>query len=367
MQRARLASCCGSRQLRGWLHVGAPVQRPGIVLGLGKPLGCRVLCTDRPPLREDMKEQKGGAQKGPQTQITPPPATQQAGPLAAVDPYIRLMRMDKPIGTTLLLWPCVWSISLAAPLGELPDLQTLSLFTVGAVVMRGAGCTINDYWDRDIDGKVARTRTRPIAAGEISPNQALAFFVAQLTVGLGVLVQLPPFAIGLGACSVPLVVAYPLAKRYTNWPQFVLGLTFNWGALLGWAAVHSSVHLPAVLPLYAGSVCWTIVYDTLYAHQDKKDDASLGLRSTALTMGDHTKPILTAFALATSAGITSAGYAADLSTPFYVASALGAGQLMWQIHGADLEDPDDLAMRFKASNWYGAIISAGSNTSKMKH
>ena len=151
-----------------------------------------------------------------------------------------------------LLWPCMWSIAMAAPTGCLPDLATMGLFSVGAVVMRGAGCTINDYWDRDIDGHVTRTAARPIANGEVSPTAALAFFAAQCVTGLGVLLQLPPQTLVLGAASLPLVVAYPLAKRYTKYPQFVLGLTFNWGAMLGWAAVRNGARNGQALQLDAG-------------------------------------------------------------------------------------------------------------------
>ena len=171
--------------------------------------------------------------------------------------------------------------------------------------------------------------------------------------------QLPLYAVGLGACAMPLVVLYPLAKRYTDWPQAVLGVTFNWGAMLGWAAVHSDVDWLVVGPLYGGAVCWTLVYDTLYAHQDKKDDRTLGLKSTALTFGPRTKPILAGFAAATTVGIASAGHAADLSWPFFAATALGAGHLAWQVHGARLDDPSDLWMRFQSNNFYGAVVLGG--------
>jgi 4-hydroxybenzoate polyprenyltransferase len=351
--------------------------------------------------------------------------------LGPLDPYFRLARLDKPIGTTLLLWPCMWSIAMAAPTGCLPDLATMGLFSVGAVVMRGAGCTINDYWDRDIDGHVTRTAARPIANGEVSPTAALAFFAAQCVTGLGVLLQLPPQTLVLGAASLPLVVAYPLAKRYTKYPQFVLGLTFNWGAMLGWAAVRNGARngqalqldagrgvttasgsagecgagsgtdtglgavttimdgsggggvgdravitlgevatlyaelaceapftsgefFTVLLPLYGGAVCWTLVYDTLYAHQDKTDDRRLGLHSTALTFGDAgTKPVLFGFSFLALGGIAMAGHGAGLAGawPFYAGLGTGAAQLAWQVGGADLEDPKDLWRRFVSNNW----------------
>ena len=184
-------------------------------------------------------------------------------------PYLLLARADKPIGTWLLLWPCCWSIGMVAPPGGLPDMWMLSKFALGAVVMRGAGCTINDMWDKDIDSKVERTRTRPLAAGAITPFQAAGFLGLQLTAGLGVLASLNTYSILLGASSLGLVVMYPLMKRVTHFPQLVLGLTFNWGALLGASAVLGHTPWEICLPLYCGSVFWTLTYDTIYAHQDK--------------------------------------------------------------------------------------------------
>lgn len=231
-----------------------------------------------------------------------------------VRPYLHLARVDKQVGTMLLMWPCVWSVALATPMGQLPSLILLSKFAIGAFVMRGAGCTINDLWDRDFDKYVERTKARPLAAGDITVPQALGFLCAQLSCGLGVLLSLNAESIVLGMASMPLVVCYPLMKRFTNWPQLVLGLTFNWGALVGWTAaagsnvsiltmvregmtdsstltgtaesliataVNSASNLPAglldhALPLYAAGVCWTLVYDTLYGYQDRKDDKTIG-------------------------------------------------------------------------------------------
>eukprot|EP00124_Ichthyophonus_hoferi_P004619 Ihof_evm2s531 gene=Ihof_evmTU2s531 len=210
-------------------------------------------------------------------------------------PYLKLARVDKPIGTWLLYWPGAWSIAMAAAPGTLPNMGILAIFGVGALVMRGAGCTINDMWDRKIDQQVDRTRTRPLAANQISMKAAWAFLASQLTVGLGILCTLNPYSIALGASSMGLVVTYPLAKRFTWWPQMVLGLTFNWGALLGWAAVQGSCDWSVVLPLYLAGVNWTLVYDTIYAHQDKKDDVMVGVKSTALRFGDNSKIWLTGF------------------------------------------------------------------------
>ncbi|XP_077157131.1 4-hydroxybenzoate polyprenyltransferase, mitochondrial isoform X2 [Paroedura picta] len=186
---------------------------------------------------------------------------------AALQPYLRLMRLDKPIGTWLLYLPCTWSIGLAAEPGCLPSLYTLLLFGTGAVLMRGAGCTINDMWDQDYDKKVARTACRPLAAGKISTFQSLVFLGGQLTLALGILLCLNYYSIVLGAASLSLVVTYPLMKRITYWPQLVLGLTFNWGALLGWSAIRGSCDWSVCLPLYFSGVLWTLIYDTIYAHQ----------------------------------------------------------------------------------------------------
>lgn len=184
-----------------------------------------------------------------------------------ITPYAQLMRMDRPIGSWLLFWPCSWSIALSAPAGALPDLKMLALFGLGAFIMRGAGCTINDMWDKDIDAKVERTKNRPLVSGQISQLDALIFLSGQLSVGLMILTQLNWPSIVLGASSLGLVVIYPLMKRITYWPQLMLGMTFNWGALLGWCATQGTVNWAVCLPLYAAGVSWTIVYDTIYAHQ----------------------------------------------------------------------------------------------------
>lgn len=213
-------------------------------------------------------------------------------------------------------------------------------------------------WDRDLDGKVARTKDRPLSSGEVGTSQALVFLGGQLTLGLGVLLSLNIECIKLGFVVMPLVVVYPLMKRYTNWPQAVLGLTFNWGAIMGWAAVHGSASWEHVLPLYGGGVCWTLVYDTLYGHQDKADDKLLGIKSTALLFGDHTKPILAGFGAASMGLIGAAGYAAGLSWPFYVGSAAAAGHLARQIGSADLDDPKGLFAIFRSNQEFGALILA---------
>lgn len=230
--------------------------------------------------------------------------------------------------------------------------------TPSAVFCRSAGCTINDLWDRDLDYRVERTKQRPLASGELGTNQAIVFLGGQLTLGLGVLLSLNVECIKLGFAVMPLVVSYPLMKRYTNWPQAVLGLTFNWGAIMGWAAVHGSVSWPHVLPLYGAGVCWTMVYDTLYGHQDKQDDKRLGIRSTALLFGDQTKPILAGFAAASVALLGTAGHAVGLSWPFYAGTMAAAGHMAWQIGSADLENPPELFKRFKSNQELGTLVFA---------
>jgi 4-hydroxybenzoate polyprenyltransferase len=284
----------------------------------------------------------------------------------------------------------------------LPDPKLLGLFTVGAFVMRGAGCTINDMWDRDLDNQVARTKTRPLAAGILTPTQAVGWLAVQLSAGLGVLVSLPhtEYCFWWGAASLPLVVAYPLMKRFFDYPQLVLGVCFNWGAFMGWAAVHGGMDYNVVLPLYASGVAWTIGYDTLYAHQDKEDDAKLGLKSTAITFGkfgssssngengddddeSRHKRVLYGLAATTYACWLLAGYNDFVGTiaptttmtgqllPFggvgaYALGVTGAyAHLVWQIRTADLNDPHNLAERFRSNAKVGGIVFGSILAGKM--
>ncbi len=278
----------------------------------------------------------------------------------------------------LLLWPCCWSTALAANASKssivsqnmdisniIGDPSLLALFATGSFLMRGAGCTINDMWDAKFDKKVKRTAKRPLASGILNHKQATAFLGLQLTGGLAVLTSLPhlEYCFWLGASSLPLVVAYPLMKRYTNWPQLVLGMTFNWGAFMGWAATHGSLFahngIAAVLPLYTGGVCWTLVYDTLYAHQDKDDDKSLGLKSTALHFGAKTKPILYGFSTLATGSWMLAGYNAGFEEPYYFIGCGAVGShLYWQVATSDLQDAKNLAERFKSNNTVGALMFA---------
>lgn len=279
---------------------------------------------------------------------------------ASIKPYLKLIRIDRPIGTMLLLWPCWWSIAIAAPHGTVPDLALMATFGIGAVVMRGAGCTINDLWDKDFDAQVARTKSRPLASGTLTPFQAITFLGAQLSVGLAVLLSLNNYSIVLGAASLGVVIVYPLMKRFTYWPQLVLGVAFNWGALLGWAAVKGSLALPVVLPLFAGGIAWTLVYDTIYAHQDKADDAALGLKSTALLFGDgHSPLVLSALSGVFGAAVCAAGYAAGLSSPFYAGVGAAVAHLLWQVNTADWNDRLGLNQRFVSNNVVGALVFGG--------
>jgi 4-hydroxybenzoate polyprenyltransferase len=194
----------------------------------------------------------------------------------SIRPYLYLARVDKPIGTMLLFWPCCWGVALAAPLNTVPDLQLMMKFLAGAFIMRGAGCSINDLWDREFDKKVERTKNRPLANGTLQPKQALLFLSGQLLSGLSILVTYNYTSIVTALCSMPLVITYPLMKRVTYWPQAVLGLTFNWGVWVGWAAVNDSISYSLLLPLYSAGICWTLVYDTLYGYQDRNDDRKIG-------------------------------------------------------------------------------------------
>lgn len=250
----------------------------------------------------------------------------------SVDPYVRLMRMDRPIGVYLLFWPCGWSIAMSAPAQSMPEWQMLALFALGAVMMRGAGCTINDLWDRDIDSRVERTRHRPLASGEISFFDAIVFLSAQLSLSLLVLLQLNWQSIILGASSLGLVITYPLMKRITYWPQLFLGLAFNWGALLGWCATQGTVNWHVCLPLYAAGVCWTLIYDTIYAHQDRKYDEEIGVKSTALRFGENTKLWLSGFSLAMLSSLCLAGINCEQTLPYYLSLGLIGGHLSEQVN-----------------------------------
>ena len=274
-------------------------------------------------------------------------------------PYLKLARIDRPIGTWLLLFPCWWSLSLAlAARGAWPDWRLLALFAVGALVMRGAGCTYNDIVDRDIDGRVARTAGRPIPSGQISMTKAAVFLALQLVAGLAVLLQFNGFAVALGIASLALVFTYPFMKRITYWPQAWLGLTFNWGALMGWAAVTGELAWPPLL-LYAAGLAWTLGYDTIYAHQDKEDDALIGVKSTALKFGAATRPWLVGFYVLAVLLMLAAGATAGLGWPFLAGVAGVALHFAWQVATLNIDDPANCLLRFRSNRFVGWILLAG--------
>ena len=280
-------------------------------------------------------------------------------------PYLRLARLDRPIGSWLLLMPCWWSSALAAiptdPHGRhlfSLDPAHLALFLVGAFAMRGAGCTWNDIVDRDLDRSVERTRSRPIPAGQVSVAQALLFLVAQALLGLVVLLQFNAFTIATGIASLAVVAVYPFMKRITFWPQIVLGLAFSWGALMGWAAAFGRLDA-APLVLYAGAIAWVIGYDTIYAHQDREDDALIGIKSTALLFGDRTRPMLAMLYGAAIALIALAAALAGAGAPFWLGLAAFAAHLFGQIARLDIRDPALCLSLFKSNRDAGLILFAG--------
>lgn len=280
-------------------------------------------------------------------------------------PYARLMRLDRPIGTWLLLFPCWWGTALATLAPDARMVWLMALFALGAIVMRGAGCTWNDITDRDFDARVARTRTRPIPSGAVKLWQAFAFLGLLLLVGLAILAQFNWFTVWVGAASLVLVVIYPLMKRVTYWPQVFLGLAFNYGALLGWTAQNASFDLsrwpgawPSVI-LYLAGISWTLGYDTIYAHQDKDDDALIGVKSTALKFGDKSKPFLVLFYVVAVALIGVAGWLMGLRLVFFACLGLGLVQLLWQVWDIDLDDPHDCLRKFKSNRVFGWLVLAG--------
>lgn len=274
-------------------------------------------------------------------------------------PYLRLARFDRPIGSWLLLMPCWWSAALAAGVAhDVSDLpRTVALFFIGAFVMRGAGCTWNDITDRNLDTKVERTRSRPIPAGQVSVTQALVFLVLQALVGLVVLLQFNRFAVWTGIASLAIVAVYPFMKRITYWPQITLGLAFSWGALMGFAVTLGRLD-PAALVLYAGSICWVIAYDTIYAHQDTEDDVLIGIKSTALLFGDKTKPALTIFYSAAVVLIGIALWLAGAGWPAALGLMAFAAHLAWQVRRLDISDSALCLRIFKSNRDAGLLLFA---------
>ncbi|MGU3493586.1 4-hydroxybenzoate octaprenyltransferase [Xanthobacteraceae bacterium A53D] len=279
---------------------------------------------------------------------------------AAIRPYLRLARMDRPIGSWLLLLPCWWSTALAAGAAHqpYPDPRLLILFAIGAIAMRGAGCTWNDIIDRKIDRMVARTQNRPVASGAVSVPAAFAFLAFQALVGLAVLLSLPRFAVITGLASMGVVAIYPLMKRITSFPQAVLGIAFSWGALMGWASVFHSINDAALL-LFAGSVFWVFAYDTIYAHQDREDDAVVGVRSTALFFGPSSWVALAVCYTATVGLFCLALMEAGSGIFAWIGLGAFAVHLFGQVKRLDIDDPALCLAIFKSNRDAGLILFAG--------
>jgi 4-hydroxybenzoate polyprenyltransferase len=274
-------------------------------------------------------------------------------------PYALLARWDRPIGTWLLLFPCWWGILISPNILDHPGriLSHALLFAIGALAMRGAGCTYNDIVDRDIDGRVARTRGRPLPSGAVTVEGAIAFMALQMIVGVIVLASFNRFTFWLGVASLGLVAAYPFMKRITWWPQAWLGLAFNWGALMGYAAETGTLAAPAYL-LYAAGILWTLGYDTIYALQDKEDDALVGVRSTARKFGPAVRQWISLFYAGTVVLMAVAGVAAGFKLSFFAVLAIAAGQLFWQATAVQPERPADCLAKFRSNRLFGWLIVA---------
>ena len=278
----------------------------------------------------------------------------------SVQPYAQLMRLDRPIGWWLLVLPCWWGLLLAQMnQGDArPNIYFALLFLVGAIIMRGAGCTGNDLVDREIDAKVARTRNRPIASGRVSVSAAIAFIILQGLAGLLVLLQFNLYTVILASASLLIVAIYPFMKRVTYWPQLVLGFAFNWGALVGWSAVTGSLSLAPVL-LYAGGVFWTLAYDTIYAHQDMEDDVLVGVKSTALKFGDRSRSIIALFFALSLGLVTLAVLQVHGSVFAYAGVGAAALHALWQVRSFQPAN-SPLALRlFKSNKFFGLAMTAG--------
>ncbi len=272
-------------------------------------------------------------------------------------PYLRLMRADRPIGWWLLLLPCWQSLALAIGATEFRwiDLWLPIAFLIGAVAMRGAGCTLNDIVDRDFDASVQRTRSRPIPSGAVTVKQAAVFMAALCAISLLVLLTMNSVTIVLCFASLAIVAVYPFAKRFTNWPQVILGLAFNWGALVGWTAHTGYIGVPALM-LYCAGIAWTVAYDTIYAHQDKEDDLLIGVKSTAIFFGEATHSWLSMFFGAALIFTALAGAFAGLGFGFWLGFFAYAGHFVWQLLRLDIEDPDKCLRLFRSNRDAGLIL-----------
>lgn len=274
-------------------------------------------------------------------------------------PYLRLARFDRPVGTWLLWIPCLWGLALGRVNGH-GEIGLLffyaALTAIGAFAMRGAGCAYNDIVDKDIDAKVARTASRPLPSGQLSAKAAWGFLVLLCLIGFLVLIQFNPFAIGVGIASLFLVAIYPFMKRVTYWPQAWLGFTFNWGVLVGYAAVAGGISWGAGA-LYLAGVFWTLGYDTIYAHQDKEDDALIGVKSTALAFGAQTKQWLALFYFATIAFFAIGGAMSGASPVYFISLIPGAAHLARQVHVANIDNGEACLKVFKSNRDAGLLLA----------
>ncbi len=282
-----------------------------------------------------------------------PESTHTYKPIPRLGASLRLMRLDRPVGIWLLMWPCWWGLALAS--GGMPSASLLIYFTLGAILMRSAGCIVNDLADRRIDAQVARTRNRPLASGELTPSPALVLLALLLCLSLLIVWQLPERVMLWAACSLILVASYPFMKRITWWPQAFLGLTFNIGVLIAFVSLHDTPSLAAWL-LYAGGICWTIGYDTIYALQDKADDIRVGVKSTALRFGRYHRPIIGSFYALMMLCFAAAAVLSGLGSASFALLALAGIHAFWQVATLDGNQPANCLLRFKSNFWLGLLI-----------
>ena len=276
-------------------------------------------------------------------------------------PYAQVMRLDRPVGWWLLVLPAYWAILSAGVITEASlydSLKLIGLFTTGAIVMRGAGCVVNDLWDQNLDRAVSRTKTRAIASGVIAPAQALIFLAGLGLIGLYILLNLPLIAVWTGIASLPLIVLYPLAKRFIGLPQLILALTFSWGAWLGWTA-HGVIPNVMTAIMYAATACWIFGYDTIYAIQDMEDDRMAGIKSSALTLGAKIIPVVAGSYMLFLAGLLIIGAMRDAHPVYYIGLAFLAIHLRGQIRRIDLNNPESAGVLFRSNRNAGLIVSAG--------
>lgn len=277
-------------------------------------------------------------------------------------PYLELMRLEKPTGTLLLLVPSFWGITMAAYAVSAPlsvTFSAITLFSIGAIIMRGAGCTINDIWDRNLDNQVARTMERPITSGRVTVPQAVGWLGVQCLAGLAVLLSLPFECFYLGALLLPFVAAYPLFKRFTYYPQVVLSACFSWGCLLGFPAVGAPLDLWVAGPLFLSNFLWSMIYDTVYAHQDKLYDIKAGIKLTALKWGDNSRLIMYSMGAVQVASFVGAGYMNLMGPFFYLGAAWGFTRMFTKLRNTNLDDPASCWKFFTENIRSGEILWLG--------